>query len=332
MNHKQLSKLLYIPLILALAACAPATPAAPTPTPTPPTAKVIAEWNINIPVDIVFGFGSVWVPGHRDPNATIRIDPVTNKIIAVIDKTGYQASSAVVTANAVWVAGQADDLAPIDPKTNMIGTKVPGIHTAITFGFNSIWAVGHEGEPLDRIDPATSKIITSIPLGGTISDRGNENDILLTASAVWVIDNGELIKVDPSTNKITFRTTFGEVIAQAKAQSTEPSGKGTDFMWYSVVDPDNPQGCGLLRIDPNTGAGLAFRSVGVDCNPVTSTAVTDTSVWLSGNSQIDRFNLITNQIDATYIVQPGIAKLAIGFGSIWVTSQLGIVQRLDVVP
>jgi hypothetical protein len=81
MNHIRLSQLLYIMLLLALAACAPATSVAPTPTLTPPVAKVIAEWKINIPTDIVFGFGSVWVPGHRDPNATIRIDPVSNKLI-----------------------------------------------------------------------------------------------------------------------------------------------------------------------------------------------------------------------------------------------------------
>jgi hypothetical protein len=333
MNHIRLSQLLYSMLLLALAACAPATSVAPTPTLTPPVAKVIAEWKINIPTDIVFGFGSVWVPGHRDPNATIRIDPVSNKLIAAIDGTGKQASSAVVTANAVWVAGQTDDLAPIDPKTNMIGTKVPGDHTAITYGFNSIWAVGHQGDPLDRIDPTTSKIIASIPLRDTISDRSNENDVLVASSAVWVIANTELIKVDPSTNGIAFRTTFDKVIAQAKAQTTMPSGKGTDFMWYPVIDPDNPQGCGLLRIDPVTGAGLTFRSVGVDCNPVASTAITDTAVWLSGNSQIDRFNLTTNQIDRTYTVQPGIWKVAIGFGSIWVVSEgLGFVQRLDVAP
>src|SRR5262249_53130207 len=102
MNHIHLPKLFYIILLPAFAACraqamplrltvVPPTEMPPSAVPPTqaPTAKplgehVVAEWKMSIPEDIVFGFGSVWVPSHRSPNITTRIDPVSNKVIAVI--------------------------------------------------------------------------------------------------------------------------------------------------------------------------------------------------------------------------------------------------------
>ena len=212
---------------------------------------MIAEWPIHYPQDIVFGSDAVWVPSRRSPNVTTRIDPVTNQVDQGYRGNRILAKSAVVAGDSVWVAGQYDDLAPIDPKTNTVGAKVPGNHPRIAYGFGSIWAVGHQGEPLDRVDPATSKIVASIPLSGTVSDSSEENDVLVTASAVWVISNGELIKIDPATNSISLRTTLDKVVEEAKAQTTVPAGKGTDFIWWSLDQ-------GLVRIDPNTGVGLTL--------------------------------------------------------------------------
>lgn len=287
-----------------------------------PTAKILAEWKINMPEDIVFGFDSVWVPSRRTPNVTTRIDPVTNKIIAVIPETGFLAKSALVTADAVWVAGQSNDLAPINPKTNTVGAKVQGNHPRIAFGFNSIWAVGHQGEPLDRVDPATGKIIVSIPLEGRITDRGEENDLLVTASAVWVITNGELLKIDPATNKIVLRTTLDKVVAEAKAQSNASVGKGTDVFWWGLEE-------GLIRVDANTGVGLTLQ-------PKTrgAIAVTNDAVWVADYAgHLSRMNIATNEIDATYKISPGATRVVTGLGSVWLAySDAKLVQRLELAP
>jgi hypothetical protein len=326
MNTRKLLVSVLVLVSVLFSACAPTTLATPAPTATPPAAKVIAEWTVINPEDIVFGFDSVWVPSRRDPNVTTRIDPVSNEVIAVIKGTGQWAKSAAVTGDSVWVAGQSNDLAPIDPKTNTLGTKVPGDHPRIVYGFNSIWAVGHQGEPLDRVDPATSTIIASIPLGGTVSGEGEENDVLVTVSAVWVISNGELIKIDPATNSVVMRTTFDRILEEAKAQTTVPAGKGTDFIWLSLDK-------GLVRIDPNTGAGLTLLLLSAE--QLGSVAVTDNAVWLGGYGQINRVNVATNQIDATYMVQQhgALIIVRVGFGSVWVTSEVtNLVQRLDITP
>lgn len=289
-----------------------------------PTAKVLAEWKINMPEDIVFGFNSVWVPSRRSPQITTRIDPGTNQVIAEIQGTGLKSKSAAVTKDAVWVAGQLDDLAPINPKTNTVGAKVPGDHPRIAFGLGSIWAVGHQGEPLDRIDPVTGKIIASIGLGGTVSDGGEENGVFVTANTVWVINNGEFLKIDPSTNTVAIRTTFDKMIAEAKTQTTVPAGKGTDFVWLGSEH-------GLIRVNPNTGKGLTLLADVIGDIPL---AVTDNVVWTAdAKGLLSRVNVATNQVDATYKISPNASRVVTGLGSLWLAYTFDtLVQRLDVVP
>jgi len=302
----------------------PAVTAAQASASGPLTATVIAEWQINMPEDIVFGFDSVWVPSRRSPTVTTRIDPLTNQIVAVIPGTGMYSKSATVTGDAVWIAGQRDDLTSIDPKTNLVGTKVPGNHPRLAFGFDSIWAVGHQGEPLDRVDPATSKIIASIQLDGKVSDSSEENDVLVTRAAVWVISNGELIKIDPTTNSVVLRTTFDKVVEEANAQTTVPAGKGSDFIWWSLDQ-------GLVRIDPNTGVGLTLLST---ISGYVSIAVTDDALWVADDKGLlSRVNVATNQIDATYKVSPGASRVVVGLGSLWLAyTDATLVQRLAIAP
>ena len=352
MHQNRFTRLLYVGLLFALVACqakappaATAIPASQAPTQssanTPaataipaspasatqsaantPAAPVAAEWKITRPQDIVFGFDSVWVPSRRDPNETTRLDPSSNQILAIITGTGYLAKSAVVVGNAVWVAGQSSDLAPIDPQTNKVGQIVPGNHPRIAYGFNSIWAVGHQGEPLDRVDPATSKIVASIPLEGKVADTGEENGVWVTASSVWVIANSELIKIDPNTNKVVFRTPMDKVVAAAKAQTTVPAGKGTDFLWIAWD-------AGLIRLDPNTGVGLSLLP-----NVTGALAVTDAAVWVGQDTgQLIRVSVATNQVEARYEIKPGASTVALGYGSIWLAyNEAGMVQRLNLAP
>ena len=73
------------------------------------------------------------------------------------------AKSAAVVGDAIWIAGQTNDLAPIDAKTRSGQRRYQATTTRIAYGFDSIWAVGHQGEPLDRVDPATGQIV-AVPI------------------------------------------------------------------------------------------------------------------------------------------------------------------------
>lgn len=288
------------------------------------TATVLAEWQMNHPADLAFGFDAVWIPSLRT-NSTMRIDPATNQLVTEIKGTGFRAKRALVTADRVWVTGQSNDTVAIDPQTNTVGVAVPGMHTGLAYGFGSIWTTSNN-DGLDRVDPATGEIITSIPLGDGVIDCWNE--VYIADAAVWVdhCDEGELIKVDPTTNRIVTKLSNEQLISAAKAQATIPTGKGTDFVWRVVAG-------GLLRTDPTTGAGLTFLPLRREQSGDAWVTVTDDAVWLSGDGQINRVNVATNQIEATYLTYPGITKVGIGFGSVWVIYEFDDrVQRLDIAP
>jgi len=109
-------------------------------------------------------------------------------------------------------------------------------------------------------------------------------------------------------------------------QTTVPVGKGTAFIWRIVPG-------GLLRIHPITGAGLTYLPLDAQQLGDGSFAVSDNAVWLAGDGQINRVNVVTNQIDATYTTDPGRLKIGIGFGSIWLRNfEKKLIQRLDIAP
>ncbi len=147
-TRKLLVSVLMLVSVL-FSACVPAV-TLPIPTAIPdivvpatvPTAKVIAEWKVNNPSGVFIGFDSVWIPDHHSFTTT-RIDPATNKIIAVIKGTGDHSEQALAVGNMLWVTGQHDDTTWIDPKTNAVTTTVPRVEGhlhSIAYGFNSLWA------------------------------------------------------------------------------------------------------------------------------------------------------------------------------------------------
>lgn len=304
MNTSSVPKVLSIALLFSLGACqAGVTPSASVAV--PPTAApslqqlgehVIAEWTVPSPAGIFIGRDSVWVEEHGSAAMT-RIDPASNTAIAIVD-----AASA--------------EQAPIAQ------------------GFGSLWITTGDNQ-LNRVDPATSHVIASIQLEDGSLDI--QNGVLGTTGAVWVVqgDKAELIRIDPATNRVVSKTPWTTLIDAASAKTTVPAGKGPDFMWIQIAGDEGGGGItkGLLRLDPNTGAGLTFLPWAPDQNGDGSLTITDDAVWYGAGGHIYRINVATNQIDATYATAPGIIHLAIGFGSVWLANyERSLVQRLDVAP
>ena len=148
-------------------------------------------------------------------------------------------------------------------------------------GFGSVWTATTDNK-LNRVDPATSKILASIALEDGAQDIGN--GVVVTQTAVWVIQNdkAEMIKVDPATNEVVSKTPWTKLIDQAKAKTTVPVGKGTDFMWLQMAGDEGGGGVvekGLLRIDPNSGAALTFLPYSPDQSGDGRLAITDEALW-----------------------------------------------------
>jgi streptogramin lyase len=282
---------------------------------------------VNDPGGVFIAFDSVWVPGHHDLTTT-RIDPISNRVLAVIKGTGDHAEQALAVGDVLWVTGQQDDTTWIDPKTNAVSEtmpRVPGQLHHLAAAFRSVWITTSDNQ-LDRVDPATGKIIASIRYAP--GDADCQGLVTATPSAVWVedCDTSELIKIDPATNKVASRAAYATLIDQAKAQPSRPAGKGTDSIWIVST--------GLLRVDPNSGKGLTFLSLTPEQDGAELFDVTDKSVWLGGTSQINRVSVATGRIDATYATDPGtLIQPTVGFGSVWLENyEQNLVQRLDVAP
>jgi streptogramin lyase len=286
--------------------------------------KVIGQWKTNNPSFIAFGFGSVWVTDHYNHNIT-RIDPVSNQVIAVIQGTGTGPEQALEVGDVLWVTGQHNDTTLIDPKTNTVIKTVKGSLLYMAYGFDSVWITTRENT-LNQFDPTTAEIIASIKIEEGSCDC--MNNVFVTASAVWVdeCDKAELIKIDPLTKSVVSKTPYAKLIDEAKAQTEIPAGKGTEFIWVAVLG-------GLLRIDPNTGAGLTFLPLSPEQAGDGFIAVTDETVWLAGSREINRVNIATNQIDANFMADPGRLKVGVAYGSVWLRNfDQSLIQRLDVAP
>ena len=92
----------------------------------------------------------------------------------------------------------------INPKTNkeVAVVPVPGDPCAgLTFGFGSLW-VPLCGKPssIIRVDPATNQITATLPVG----PAGPEGGIAASRDSVWIVtDNaGTLVRIDPVSNKV----------------------------------------------------------------------------------------------------------------------------------
>jgi virginiamycin B lyase len=174
-----------------------------------------------------------------------------------------------------------------------------------------VWQSDFDLGTLQRIDPVTDKVVTSIPVG-----RGPEG-VAVTAGAVWVADeaDGDVARVDPATNRVVARI---------------PVGPGPQIM---AAGPNgvfvNIQGAGVVRVDPATNSvGLRLPLDG----PVASDG---TQVWIgvgagpNGRSQVVRVDPVSGKvITKVDLDTSGITYLAVGLGSVWATTSDGLF-RID---
>jgi virginiamycin B lyase len=95
----------------------------------------------------------------------------------------------------------------IDPKTNkeIAVVPVPGDPcSGLTFGFGTLW-VPLCGKPnsMVRVDATTNQIVATLPIG----PAGAEGGIAASRDSVWIVtDNaGTLVRIDPVSNKVRQR-------------------------------------------------------------------------------------------------------------------------------
>ena len=76
-----------------------------------------------------------------------------------------------------------------------------------TTGAGSVWQTDNENDVLVRIDPATGKVVTRLPVAAAPAG------VVVTEGSVWVANehNGSVQRIDPKTNKVVATITVGPV-------------------------------------------------------------------------------------------------------------------------
>jgi DNA-binding beta-propeller fold protein YncE len=219
------------------------------------------------PADVAVGEGAVWVSvPEQQPeqnNLIVRIDPVTNEVVARIPVKGYVEELAA-GAGGVWGVGirgtGASNLSfsveRIDPATNEVVAQIQDVSGPLAIGEGALWAVdragaraGPEGSSLLRINPATNQVVATIPLGVAAWD------IEFGEGYLWVLPlepspgEGDILQVDPTMN---------EVVASIEIPLSDTGypptvyspALGESSAWVPACCPDNE--LMVVRVDVGT--------------------------------------------------------------------------------
>jgi virginiamycin B lyase len=293
----------------------------------------------------VVAAGAVWVPNEADGTVS-RIDPATNRVVATIHVGDPQQllaagcgpdsvhsfmfdtllnrrcdlpSSVAGDARSVWAADNgARGLARIDPATNRVVQRIAlnADPFGIALGYGSLWVTAYFNDPHQvlRVDPVSGRVlatITGLPLGGGTGIAAGEG-------AVWVACTyaRSLARIDPSTDRVT------HVIPVERYPLAVSAGRGA--VWVR-----NEESSSVSRIDPKSyrvAATVRGLSPSVGRSGDDAMALGSAGLWATGIQTL-LVDPARNRVGAKIDVSAnGVSE---GFGSLWVTSILGTVQRID---
>ncbi|MGA9798210.1 MAG: hypothetical protein WBQ68_04325 [Terriglobales bacterium] len=261
---------------------------------------------------------AVWVASSK-PASLHRIDPDTDREVAVIPLPGVPCAGLAFGFESLWVplCGQPNSIARIDASANRISAILPigpaGEEGGIATSYDSVWIVSDDAGTLIRIDPATNEVRKKISIApGSYNPRFSDG-------AVWITSGtGNLLTaVDAST---------GEVIA------TIPVGPKPRFL---------TAGKGSIWT-LNQGDGTVTR-IDAQSKRVTATIAAGTPghggdiAWGAGFIWASVFDIPLTAIDATtnrvvrQWIGPGGDSLRFGHDSIWLTDyKQGTLSRIPL--
>ena len=337
--RKPVTGLVLLLLPLAATGCGGSGSGAP---PRPVQAELHTGREVGPPV---VAAGAVWVPNEADGTIS-RIDPATNRVVATIRVGDPQQlvaagcgpgsvhsfmydtllnrrcdlpTSIAGDARSVWAADTAaQGLARIDPATNRVVQRVDlgAPPFAIALGYGSLWVTSYFHDPHEvlRVDPVAGRVvdaITDLPFdGGT--------GIAIGAGAVWVTCTyaRSVARIDPATDRVTATIPTERYPLAVNA--------GRSGVWVR-----NEESSSVSHLDPGTNrvtATVRGISPPVGRPGDDAMALGPEGLWVTG-VQLLLVDPVRNRVKAKIDLSGnGISE---GFGSLWMTSIVGTVQRID---
>lgn len=125
---------------------------------------IAGRWPVSQATGVVGAFGSIWAAGS---DGVIRVDPVSNKLLATIALDGGAGWTAA-SADAVWVTTPTG-LVRIDPQTNTVAARIP-LPGAPALGDpdvigGKVWVPQIRKNTVAVVDPATNTVVQTVKTG-----------------------------------------------------------------------------------------------------------------------------------------------------------------------
>jgi YVTN family beta-propeller protein len=197
------------------------------------------------------------------------------------------------------------------PAGTVVATIPVRAPSGVAVGGGAVWvtAGGYQDTRVLRIDPASNRVVASIPVPDG-SDR-----LAVGAGAVWVANRSDnsVSRIDPAGNRVAATIGVGR----------EPLGitVAAGSVWVASMLDDS-----VSRIDPAGNRVAATIPVPGQGSAVT-VAAAGGAVWVSGNRGLHRIDPARNRVTATGVC---CGDLAGGAGGLWVANGMDrTVLRVD---
>jgi streptogramin lyase len=292
----------------------------------PPSGKVLARIPLGQGASpplgggaFAVGEGAIWA--MSDVASTLmRIDPAKNAVVAKV-RLDSTPESVAAGAGAVWLSYPFENVVRrIDPRTNKvtatihIGPQPEGI-AAVP---GAVWVANAGGPSIARIDPTTNRVVATIRVGPKAACCAQHMSLVARSGSVWVAvpNANRIVQVDPATRS---------VVATVKL----PYSPGA----YLLADRTGIWSTGgfsadvVARVDTRT---RKLTSRVYEPHPV-GLGLFAGSVWVAAldSGNVDRIDPRTGKVAARLHVGGVPVRLGVGFGSVWVNDDNGVVLRIQ---
>jgi DNA-binding SARP family transcriptional activator/DNA-binding beta-propeller fold protein YncE len=236
-------------------------------------------------------------------------------LVAVAAAAGMLAYLVVADEPSASVAATPPTLAVIDPATNRVVASIPvgSKPVAIAAGEGSVWVGDARDGTITRVDPETRKVVKTIGIGAPIVD------LATGLGGVWAATGGfgEVVRIDPEVGAVAQRIPLGEA-GDPVVPSVPSVGVGDGRVWAGVPE-------GLARIEPRSGEVVDI--VELDSTQALQIAAGGGAVWVTTTAnRAKRIEASSARPTAEFYAGGWVYPVTLGGGAAWVGGLRGLVK------
>jgi YVTN family beta-propeller protein len=299
--------------VVAYRAAVVETPRVASPS-TTPAGRVTGRVSVPLPggpfvAKLAFGAGSLWIR-KTGTSEVLRVDPVTNRVIARIPVGFSYDTGIAVRGGDVWVTnGEEGTVSRISAAINAVVAtiRVGRYPLGIAATDDAVWVANHHSGTVSRIDPWRNQVASTVPISPPSQFSGPLAAVFADGN-VWVADAtlGEVIRIDPRRNRTNH------------VSETGPACGGMTVLGGSVWIASGCEQGVLTRIETNTARVAArIRVPGMAFDVAAGFG----SIWATTlRGLLLRIDPATNQIRGR-LQLPDAVAVTIGAGYVWVVDR-----------